>query len=381
MYSSENPIRVSKPRHALFYGIYLLILVVSCVAVAEVLLRARGVQPWKEPEVSIKVVPGGKFFQVHPVLGYSHIPGRFTVTLSSGYSFDVTHLPNSLRVTRPIHGGTAPEHRKEIWIFGGSFTYGWSLNDEETYPWLLQEYFPEYDVTNFGVNGYGTVHALLQFQAALETRTPKVAVVAYADFHDERNTFSRTRRKNIAHLKEFGPLVQPYARLDEGGGLQFFSAGVEYSEFPAMRISALAHSLEMKFNLIEFKRHRSRTVSELLVAEMAGLAEKHGVKFVVANIAGNHVLKDFSEKNGIPNIDVSVDAGLPENTNRPHDDHPSAIANRKYAAQLREFLRSEILELDSCDRAETTNARQADPAENDSIALNPVPGPQNRGCE
>jgi hypothetical protein len=125
----------------------------------------------------------------------------------------------------------------------------------------------------------------------------------------------------------------------------------------------------MKFNLIEFKRHRSRTVSELLVAEMAGLAKKHEVKFVIANIAGNHVLKDFSEKNGIPNIDISVDANLPENTNRPHDSHPSAIANQKYAAKLGEFLRSEILEMDSCDRAESSKAKPDDPTEIDSVAL------------
>lgn len=343
MNPAKKTVQLTKTKKALFYVINLLTLAVLFVAGAEVVLRIRGIKPWQKHDVSIQVDPGGKFFRRHSTLGYSHIPGMFTVTLGLGYSFNVTHLPNTLRITRPIDSNKEPERKEEIWVFGGSMTHGWSINDEETYPWLLQERFPKYDVINFGVSGYGTIHSLLQFRDALKTKIPKVAVLAYAGSHDERNTFSRTRRKGIAPWNKLGPLVQPYALLDNEGRPQYLFADVEYLEFPMMRYLALAHFIEMKYNHLESKWHRSHAVSEVLVAEMARLAKKHEVKFIVANISGGHAMLDFAEKNRIPNIDISVDRNLPENTNHPFDNHPSAIANEKYADKLERFLRAEFL--------------------------------------
>ena len=115
---------------------------------AEIIVRLKGVQPWTQRAVSIKVEPGGKFYMEHLTLGYSHIPGAFTVTLKDGYSFNVTQLPNTLRRTKLVAADQTGVRKEEIWIFGGSFTHGWSLNDEETYPWLIQARFPAYDVVN-----------------------------------------------------------------------------------------------------------------------------------------------------------------------------------------------------------------------------------------
>ena len=50
----------------------------------------------------------------------------------------------------------------------------------------------------------------------------------------------------------------------------------------------------------------------------------------------------FAEKNGIPKVDISVDRNIAENTNRPYDAHPSAVANRKYAEKLERFLRPRV---------------------------------------
>lgn len=326
-------------KKVLFYLIYLVILATLFVTIAEIVLRSIGIKPWQRHNVSVHVEPGGKFYMKHAILGYSHIPGKFNVTLESGYSFDVNHLPNSLRATQPINSNNESDPKEEIWVFGCSFTHGWSINDEETYPWLLQEQFPEYNVINFGVSGYGTIHSLLQFQEELKTKTPRIVVLNYARFHDPRNTFSRTQRKGITPWNWLGPLVQPYARMDKNDNLQYFIAEAEYHEFPLMKYSALAHFVEMTYNQFEQDRLNSHLVSEALINEMAVLAKKHGVKFIVANISGGNTMLEFAEKNGIANVDITVDTSLPENNNRPHDSHPSAIANQKYADKLGAFLR------------------------------------------
>lgn len=329
---------------ALLYVAFLLFLAGLFLASAEFALRKMGMKPWQMREVNIQVEPGGRFFTKHPSLGYTHIPGQFKVTLGSDYSFQASHLPNTLRITRPLASYGGSSQKPEIWVFGCSFTYGWSLNDEQTYPWLLQERLPEYEIINFGVNGYGTTHSLIQLRQALEsTRPPKVVVLAYADFHDERNTFVRMWRKLVAPMNKLGPLAQPYARLGPDGSLRYSLAEVEYTGFPLMSHSALVHFLEGMWNRVEHKLHRSHQVSEALVMEMASLARKHDVKFVLASIAPDRRMLEFTKQNGIPGVDISVDISASEYNNLPHDSHPSAIANIKYADKLEPFLKNECL--------------------------------------
>jgi hypothetical protein len=323
------------------YAVFLSLLAGVFLLSAELILRLKGVRPWDMTKVNISVEPGGRFFTRHPTLGYTHIAGRFKVTLADGFSFVVTHLPNSLRITQPIDRYYGASERPEIWIFGCSFTHGWSLNDQETYPWLLQQRLPEYQIVNFGVSGYGTVHSLIQYREALRLKRPRLAILAYASFHDERNTFSRNRRKLVAPWNKLGPLIQPYARLAENKSLQYLYADVEYREFPMMRRLALSHFLEMCWNRIEPKLLRSHEVSEALVMEMARVSKEHNVKFLVAAIAKVDQMLEFAEQHGIPNADISVDLNIKGFINL-HDGHPSAAANKLYAANLEAAIRPEL---------------------------------------
>lgn len=330
----------------MFLAVYYLILSALFLAGAEIILRLRGVNPWRPRDLVVRVNPGGHFFTKHPTLGYSHIPGKFTVTLGADYSFRVTHLPNTLRVTHPIGSYGTSRPMGEIWIFGCSITHGWSLDDEQTYPWLLQERLPDYEVVNFGVSGYGTTHSLLQFKEALQAKRPKVAVLAYGDLHDIRNTFARQLRKHFAPWNKLGPLQYPYARIDGSGTLRYSMGKVEYREFPLMRCSALVHFIEQKYNNFEERCLRIHLVSEALVEEMARLAKEREVKLVVAGITDSRGTLDmlkFAKEHGIASVDISVDLRVKENTNLPHDGHPSAVANKKYADKLEAYLRAEIL--------------------------------------
>lgn len=315
------------------------------LGIGEVVARAKGYRPWNPRPVDVRVEPGGSLFRPHPTLGYAHRPGRYAITLRGAYTFHVTNDEDGLRATAPADAA-ADRPAPGIWIFGGSFVYGWSLNDDETFPWRVQEAFPRRPVVNFGVDGYGTIHSLIQFREALGTRSaPAVAVLGYAGFHDERNTFLRLRRKEVAPWNHLGPLVQPYARFGDDDRLEFGMAEVVYREFPLMRVSALAHWIESAWDRIEERRERSHEVSLRLVGRMARLAEEHGVRFAVATVtrgAREDDLLAFARSEGLPRVDLSLDYSLPGNTNRPWDAHPSARADRHFADVLVPFLRDRI---------------------------------------
>jgi len=324
---------------------------------AELLARLTGIHPWAKADLQIHVTPGGRLFTPHPTRGYAQLPGAFVVTLPDGYSFTMTHLPSGLRITHPLATYTDTRSKPEIWIMGCSFTHGWSLNDQDTYPWLLQAQLPEYEVVNYGVEGYGTLHALLQLREALTTQpTPHMVVYAYASLHDERNTFLRNRRKTIAPWNGLGPLLQPHVWLDRHGHLHSAMATVEYTEFPLMRYSAFVHFLEMTYNRLEDSWYHSHQVSQRLLLEMAELANQYHVEFMLATIAEDARTREmlaFAQAQGLMGVGISVDSSRPEYTNQPHDSHPSSLANAHYAERLETFLRTNVLKKDraTADRA------------------------------
>ena len=179
---------------------------------AELALRLTGYGPWSMSPVRTRIEPGGRFFTEHPTRGFAHLPGAFTVTLASAYTFRVTHGPDTLRITRPpaADGQAGPPGRPGIWTFGCSLTHGWTVEDHETWPWRLQAELPEHEVVNFGVDAYGTLQSLLELREALDAgRRPDIVVLAYASFHDVRNTLPRVWRKTLARSVSLGRSTRP----------------------------------------------------------------------------------------------------------------------------------------------------------------------------
>lgn len=346
MENNLGTLHLTRRKKILFFGIYLLVLAVFVIITLEIILRLKGLQSWQKFEIHIKVSPGETLYTKHPTLGYANIPGEFTIILANGYSFKATNLPNTLRVTHPLSTYGAPGQKEEIWIFGCSCAYGWSLNDQETFPWLLQEKFPEYEVVNYGVNGYGTVQSLIQFREALARgRVPKMVVLAFASWHDDRNIFSRNWRKIIIANNKLGQLVYPYARLDRDGKLNYYLGKVEFNEFPLMEYSAFMHYIELGYNKMEERFWQIREVTKGLILEFANTAKKQQISLVVAGITQSQPTRDmlsFVRENGFKAVDMSVDLSIKENIN-PNDGHPSASANQKYADKLEAFLRTEVL--------------------------------------
>lgn len=338
-------------RKTLIFGVVSVALMATfTLAAAELLARLMGIQPWDKVDLQIHVTPGGRLFTPHPTRGYTQLPGAFVVTLPDEYSFTMTHLPSGLRITHPLATYTDTRSKPEIWIMGCSFTHGWSLNDQDTYPWLLQARLPQYEVVNYGVEGYGTLHTLIQLREALTTQPPpRVVVYAYASLHDERNTFLRNRRKTIALRNGLGPLFQPYVRLDRHGYLHGAMAAVDYTEFPFMRYSAFVHFLEVTYNRFEDTWIHSHQVSQRLLLEMVELANQYHVEFILATIAEDARTREmlaFAQAQGLMGADISVNSSRPEYTNQPYDSHPSPLANAHYAERLETFLRTSALKKD-----------------------------------
>lgn len=340
----------SEPKRTSVKNILILAISLSvAILFCELIIRLLGFGPWHNNQPNIQVSPGNKFFQKHHALGYSHIPGKFEVTLNNNYKWRVTHLENTLRVTKPLNEYKYNVAQKEIWIFGCSYTHGWSIDDEETYPWVLQKRYSELQIINFGVTGYGTIHSWLQLQEALLSSTHNknviAVILAYADFHDARNTFARIRRKGASTWNFLGPLDQPYARLSKAGDIELQHSQVVYRPFPLIEHLAFMNFIEENFiNRWELWQHKPHQVTKKIIEKMINLALENNIKFVLAEIGSERSkdIADFTVSLGGESVDMSFFRPNGTHTNLPHDGHPSPLANHHYAKILGDFLEGRL---------------------------------------
>ncbi len=345
-----KPLSLSRRKKILFVLAFNTLLVLLCLFGAELALRWKGLRPWTFPPPDFISETPGTYYRNDPTLGYLSKPGEFRFTQPGAYTFKMTHLGNGLRITHPLETYSGKE-KKEIWIFGCSFTQGWTLDDEETYPWLLQENFPDYEIVNFGVAGYGTVQSLLQFREALEKgKKPALVIGTYASFHDMRNALTRAWIKTLMTFSGLG-VTRPYMRLARDNQVQLFYAPLKYHEVPLARYSALANYLDDTYNRSLESSYHSHEVSKAIIEEFYRLCKANGIDFVVAGIysdATTNEMLEYCNSKGMMTVDISVDLSIKKNTNLPYDSHPSAIADQQYAEKLESFLCAKIINEPLC---------------------------------
>jgi hypothetical protein len=333
----------------LFFLVFIFLLLLAVGIVGEATLRLLGFKPdISDPRSLVRVVPGGKYYRADDYLGYTHLPGSFRVSLPTGYSFQTTHDSNTLRITHPSEEDYQYSPKDKLWIFGCSVTHGWSINDRETYPWKLQKDIPGYDVVNYGVSGYGTIHSLLQLERDLKTkRKPKIVILAYMSMHDARNTLTASRRKAATVFNFLGPVCQPYASLDKNGLLVISRpVDVVYHKVPFNTVSALIHFLERAFNTIEAKFSNSHEVTRAIISEMETVCRKDSIVFILAGIDNDrltHEMLDYFRGKGVLTIDISLDNRSGKFSNLPFDAHPNGLANTLYAQKLADFIKQKNL--------------------------------------
>jgi hypothetical protein len=312
------------------------------LAANEGVLRLLGAGPWDPRPVNARVEPGGSFAELHPTLGFGYRPGEFRVSQES-LRWTATHGEDGLRITDRLGDGRPGPRRPELWIMGGSFTYGWAVNDWETFPWLLQEGLPQYRVVNFGVGGYGTLQSLIQLEHAVAERKPALVVVAYASYHDPRNVFSRQWRKKLVPWNRLENLRVPRASLGPGGELQTEMTDATYRELPGMRLFAIVHLVERVLNRLERVWLDEDDVTFVILERMAEIARREQFDIVLAGLGPDRATRAMLDRCRARDwtvIDISHDWADPNLKNEPWDDHPNAAGQRLYAADVERGLRT-----------------------------------------
>ncbi|MHB8846162.1 MAG: hypothetical protein ACYC7L_15630 [Nitrospirota bacterium] len=325
----------------------MLVSVVVSLAVAEGAARLRGFEPWTylstdthEPSV----------FEYDPVLGWKAVIGNY-IDPPYDPTASATHLSILRGMGRRTSKGQTDVHtnRPKMVFVGCSFTMGWAINDEDTFPWKLQTRHPSYEVLNYGVAGYGTYQSLLILERELpELRDPKIVVYGFIENHEERNVATANWMEWLSSYSHRHQLDFPFVTVDKNGKLRRHRP-VNYPRLPFRENMAIVALLEKALGKFEARGRdaQGREATQQLILEMKAVSARNGAEFVLALLDYSEAAKagymEFARKNTIRVADCEIPEYV-DDLAVPGEGHPNGKANTLWAQCISEFLlRSKLL--------------------------------------
>lgn len=249
----------------------------------------------------------------------------------------------------------SPPAGPEVVAAGCSFTFGHALNDQDTWPWLLQEKLPQYHVVNAGCMGYGTDQALLIAEREVEAHPSRTKAVIFGlgDFQIERN------RCTQGWLVTVYPFSKPMFAVRSGEAryvrqVKFWDGGLaaQYSNLFGQFTNTLAN----RVNGIP-SHDGARDLTATLLITFGRRFQERGVRFAVVMLpyhgdnspqarGDRKVIRERLEAAGIPTLTADFPRdGKGALNDREFlvssiDRHPNRRYNVLLTSQLLPFLGS-----------------------------------------
>ncbi len=315
----------------------------------------------------------------HDTLGHENRPN-----LDQVFTFAIDELPaphrwrcrtdaEGLRLT--AQPGSRPQGLPVIAVHGCSFTFGHGVDDERTWPWLVQETLPGHEVRNRGCAGYSYYQMLLSLRRTLERDRPAAVVVGFLDFLTNRstNSFDYVSRER-QHMGKLPACVSRRKKLRE-------FPPTHYRFVPLSWRSATLRLLEIGLNRWRFRGRghpilKRRTTEHLLLL-MRHLCQRHNAQLLIACLEPTLAWEDFFVRQGFSFCVCEHDfyARDPQrgylNLLQPYDRHPSALAHERIAHSVAQGL-AVVLDGRRCLPASLARGRDAERAEAGDSHIYPV---------
>jgi hypothetical protein len=269
-------------RRRLWFAIATVVGVVTAIALAsEVSLRARDYH-FPKYWIEFEHVRNEPTMNVpDPILGWRPAPGNYVIPpyVPGGSGIKTTVLPDGARSTGPA---SSPNERPVL-LIGGSLAQGHALADEETFGWKLQALFPDRDLINLGVMGYGTYQSVLMLEEyfAADRPDPDLVIYAMADHHEFRNVASLPWLFDLSRLSRRGVVALPYCLIDDDE--LSCHAPEAYPSWALDRSSRLVNLVKTAYLKREYvdRESQRRLVTEKLLQRMRTVTEANGAKLWV----------------------------------------------------------------------------------------------------
>lgn len=325
--------------------LFILFVVFLCI---EITLRVIGYAPNSSSDEVIVTVKPSQMVGIDKELGWILNPGYFKFCVGDSVYAQSTHVTGGYRSAGNNTNPVVEENKKQIFLLGCSYTYGYSVYDTQTYAYCLQKKLPDYIILNYGVPAYSTVQMFLQLQRLVKgQRKPDIVILNYASFQNERSALGKAWARQIRPTEEeesmlsFEGIEYPYGKINALGKLE-----VEYcsekdipKNWPGRRYSAIIELINSSYDLWYDSKHAAEydAVGLQCCLEIAKFCERNQIQFILyaINLQKNSSLKSANFDLGAPLVTSRVEVNKPEYNCGPIDpNHPSPAAHQLYAQEV-----------------------------------------------
>ena len=231
------------------------------------------------------------------------------------------------------------DYTKNINLFGGSYTFGWGLNDNETLPYFLQKNLQNWNVKNFAINGYGVHQMLAQIE-----NNPKILkdvnILITNNFH--------TLRSSCKKDYSFGT---PKYIIDDNHNLKRsgYCGNLFLTKFQLPKIfGSIINRSEIK-KLLDKVFVKPNDINSMdidiyisIIKRIKELIDENNQEFFVGyietslNDLDKIIFQEFKKEN-IDYINLSLE---PKKDYELYDGHPNKEANIKRSLMILEYIKT-----------------------------------------
>ena len=325
-------------RRHIFAMVAALLGVALALGGAEVLLQAVGVGPWK-PFAGFGDLPSMTL--PHDTLGWVNRPGRYVYApiADTPETINVTIDPSGARATS---AGVPASH--SVWMAGGSFIFGFGVDDDQTLPSALARLRPDLQIENYAVPGYGTVQSRGLFSEVLgDGIGPKTVIYGLVDYHDARNVAAPSWLYGLDQAAGPNPWVKVPSVEWDGKTLKTV-APKGYRHWPMSERWSVIYLFERGVVALRDWGTEGKTeVTVQVIKAWQGEIESAGAELLVALLhapeAGD-VYRERLAEEGVRFVDL-VNARYPgPGFSLPGDGHPTPLVYEGWAETLAGFIHS-----------------------------------------
>lgn len=223
--------------------------------------------------------------------------------------------------------------KKDIIFLGGSITFGFGVNDNETFVSNINKKIQNYNFKNYGTGGYGTYQSYLLLERILKNNKNIDHIFAiYNKDHEIRNVGNEEWLGILTKFSKRGYLKLPYARLDKNGNL-IRKKPIKYIELPLSDNLLTVNKIEKNImRLIFFLNSSNAELTTIKIFDkMNELSKQNNVKLTVLSLSGelNQNYKNFFKKNDITQIECNLPISEPYVIKG--DGHPNELGHKQIA--------------------------------------------------
>jgi hypothetical protein len=299
--------------------------------IIEFIFRLSGEKPF-DPAVTIeKITPNNPIIN-DTLIGYSLLPGKYTLHYKNGYSFNTTHTKFGERRTS---NADEFEGLPKIAIYGDSNFYGFGLEDHQSWPYLLQQN----QVINHAIFGHSLYLNYLKFKNKIESgESPIAAVFLIASYDFGRQTMNAQARKYFVVNQKIAN-VYKYPCLEIVNGKLIQKQQPLHSSIvnELSRYSSFSNFVETRINTILDNRIDYKTISNAVLDSIITISRKNHIEPVFALMYDDQptqVIKQKLDKLKCKNVFINYDLSDKKYSLLPFDNHPNAYTHTLYFKKI-----------------------------------------------